>query len=870
MNRARVLAVVVLLLSYGAVGARQPAVRVSVPLPAPAAQIADTLGLPSPDRSRVVVDIVRLIFDSPDGNDSGDARLRQRLNALLGSKVRGELAPLPLDPSIWRDTLLQRQVRDDEILAAVLSDRRTALLYHGLAALDDETLAWLGPDRELLANLLTQHSGTFAVFARSIRVKGGRVQVPGGASTEKLWTEIVGAPPTHPSDFVRRLFSKGQGHLAFLYDSVAQLDEPSRQFALAGHRVDRVRALEQQFQRVTFDLKPRERPFFRPFLDPFLTLGAIEVTDDGAPVGPTARGLWDLVFKYEDLDEPLKDAAAPRSLDSAPIDAAWIVSRVHKPGPISFRRRLDAVLFGQRVFRNSTPSEAGAVASALRGMLAFPTLMLTLERAGVRSPAIYAAAVARAHALNSIGDDRVRHAAVVQFQTSLAIVERMVRMGGLTPESGAAPINALLAIDFSQGDGVERVSSWLVERLKPSLAGVGDDSSLESAVLAGMAGWKGHSTATVEWEGRRYRVSPPEAEFGRLRRVRSRQGGPSLDDVIAVRGATNGDRGKNDANQRRERVKALNEVLASIVYAAYLGDPKGTALAAGNVALRHDLALDTGARPSALAAWRIATEIFGGPEGWMLRGSLLALDVPLAKFALRRLDETVMPPAPKLTSNERHTAALTVALMRPQVLTEQGRDHIAATLERGRERLAALASNPGNLEEIARDAGISEWRRQGLSWVVANEPERLGEQLAPVELFWLGTRADSGVEELNEWGAVALPSVGCLCLQIPPRGPWEPLSGRPSAGILATRGADVGLLVAAALAKFDLPSALAPGVAAYAMQDVLDASQPAYFDDWSQFGRAALTLSVDRFADYVAALTSGGALLPATDGGIQP
>ena len=54
------------------------------------------------------------------------------------------------------------------------------------------------------------------------------------------------------------------------------------------------------------------------------------------------------------------------------------------------------------------------------------------------------------------------------------------------------------------------------------------------------------------------------------------------------------------------------------------------------------------------------------------------------------------------------------------------------------------------------------------------------------------------------------------------------------------------------------------------MQDVLDATQPAYFDDWSQFGRAATTIPADRIVDYVAALTAGGPLLPVTENGKHP
>ena len=228
------------------------------------------------------------------------------------------------------------------------------------------------------------------------------------------------------------------------------------------------------------------------------------------------------------------------------------------------------------------------------------------------------------------------------------------------------------------------------------------------------------------------------AEFARLRNVRRRQGAPTLDQALAPFAGVEASSGPDRVRQRDWYLK-LGQVLTSIVYAAYIGEPEGTVLAAGTVALRHDLGLDRRARPNPLAAWRLAVPSVGGSSGWMLRGLLLVLEAPLAHFALRRLDTTVMPPAPKLTSNERHTAALTVALMRPQAMDAPARDRIVAALERGRARVAALKSNPADLENFARDAGLSEWRRQQLAWTLVNDPEWVGEQIALLDLFWLGT-----------------------------------------------------------------------------------------------------------------------------------
>src|SRR6185436_14264942 len=145
MPRARILAIVVLLVSYGAVGARQPAVRSAVRLPAPASEIAEAAGLPSADPATLVLHLVRLLFDTPGKPGAPADTLRTKLRQLLWTPTRTatDVVPLPLDPSIWRETLLQVKSPDDQIAAAILSDRRTALLYYGLFALDDDTLGWL-------------------------------------------------------------------------------------------------------------------------------------------------------------------------------------------------------------------------------------------------------------------------------------------------------------------------------------------------------------------------------------------------------------------------------------------------------------------------------------------------------------------------------------------------------------------------------------------------------------------------------------------------------------------------------------------------------------------------------------------------------
>jgi hypothetical protein len=338
MGRARTLAVVVLLVSYGAVGARQPAVRSSVPLGVSASTVASTLGFAAADRGHLLVDVVRALFDAPDTQDPSDGPRRARLASLLRSPERGggDLMPLPLDPSIWRDTLLQRPIADDQLIAAIFADRRTALLYHGLAALDDETLGALGPDRETL-QLLLRHPGAFAAFGRSLRIRGGRVVVPGGTQADAVWQAIVGVEPTKPGVFVRRLFAEGAGRAAFFYDTVAHLDEPHQRFVLGMTtpytvRVDRARALYEQFVSISPDWRVEERPFNRPQADPALTIALVAVTSEGNLAPPSHRRLWAHVLRGDESPalsfDPGEAAQVTLDADDGPADAAWLGSRV--------------------------------------------------------------------------------------------------------------------------------------------------------------------------------------------------------------------------------------------------------------------------------------------------------------------------------------------------------------------------------------------------------------------------------------------------------------------------------------------------------------------------------------------------------------
>ena len=868
MSRPIAFAAAVLLSWQGALAAEKPGVRGSVPLPVSARALAVALGLASPDPSRLLLHVVRLVYDSPEAQNPQGRRVRKALQEVIDApgETTTDVVPLPLDPAIWRDTILQSSTSDDGLVSAILKDRRAALVYFGLAALDDQTLAWLGSERDTLLHA-RKHAAIFAAFGRSLHVRAGRVLVPGGAEAEPLWKSLTGEDPGQPAAFVQRLIS-GDGRLAFLYDTIAHLDGPRQRFALGlqvqpSSREDRLRSLFESFVAAAPDWRADERPFSRPPIDGAMLLSAVAVTPNGAGAAPMTRRLWERVFRADELTdvafEKVADAQIPDVSEYLTVDAAWLAARILRVPYALGRRRLDTLLFAQRVFGGQPPAAAARVATALRGYVAFPALMISLERSGITEPATFARAAEHAAQLNAIDSLPLRRTSIAEFQSAVALIDRAHRTGVLDVPRAQSLISSLSSLEVSARTAYgSRFSRWLRDEL---IAGLGAQASAEGTVLAAVAGGRPTDPIpVVEWEGRQYRVDPAMAELHRLRLVRERQGGSTLDDALsaALGRKTDGDR-QGQAGLGAEH--ALAATLTTIVYAAYLGDPEGAAVTSGNVALRHDFGLV--AAVNSAEAWRLPIEHFEGRAAWRVRGSILGLEAALGRLALRRLDPTAMPDEPKLGSQDKQTVMLTAALLNPFAMSDAARDEIAASIARGRARAAALPQDRSNLDELSRAAGLSEWRREALAWTVAQNRQDAAPQFSLLELFWIGSPIPEAARSFDAWGAAALPLTGCLCLEMPHPGAWEDLGGR-AAAVLGTRGADVALQIAETLAALKLPASLAAALGGYATQDVIEHAQLAYVDDWEEFGRAARELPRDRMLDYIAALTAGGPLAAKT------
>jgi hypothetical protein len=855
----------------------------------------------------------------------------ERLNAggSVDLALPGDTVPLPLARSTWLRAVFGQRVPPEALFAAVTGNRDALWLYCGLTALDDETLSFLEATPDLLASMYRDRAALFARFGPSVRVRHGRVETPGGARDAWIWESLVGAKTTDAARFVQRLFARDTGRLASFYDAVAHLDA-GRQAAAMGASVAggsareaAVRALYASFAAFCPPCDISTQPFARHLFDPPLALNLLALTPEGRVAGPPWAVFWDLAFATGSLPGRAPDSF--QTLErSQPVTLASLVGHIFQGLPADQRARSDLVLFAGRVFRPVDAAHAFDALVALRGFGRFPALMLVLERIGVHEPAVYAEAARAAEAVSAPAEASVVAVRTVSFQAAVALLDRLREVHSLDADVATRLARSLFTIRPAQ-EGWYRgaVARWVEREVLPAVSGAGDAGQMESRMMSALSGaWATPDRAgpVIEWEGHRYRVDVGHGTLRRLLQVREKQGGPDLDQVLALwrvaaaleagterlddlpgtratLEAASGGLGPLAATTllgpdppdaakivpraleglagltRKEDLerlpgiaqpllqlvdRATAEWLASVAYAVRIEDVDASVLLGSNPALHHDLLRRPG--DDERLPWSVPVQSQRASARAHLEGSLVGLDLPLARHAIIRLSTGPPPHPPTVKAIDSANFIASLSLLNPFEVTDEGRDAVAAAVRRGRARVGALATDPGAWPSVAATLPADAWERQLVPWMIANEPDRVAARFSAFDLFVLGRGATAS--DVDRWGMPLLPLDGSLSVGLPERRLRSVLTGRSNTGVLATQLPDLNLRIAEFLADAHLPAALAHGMLAAALPDFLADALLVHDDDWPALAASARALRQERLEHYVSALTADGPLVP--------
>ena len=746
------------------------------------------------------------------------------------SKEADSSAPLPLGFEFWA-RVLKANVPPDKLLSTILDTRASASLYYGLLSMDTATLGAIETD-PALASTLIRLGERLPVHAKALRVRSGRMDLPGGETFAPLWTDLAGTPD-RPAAFIETLLTQDDGRLGHFYNTVDALPAPALRFVGgAAHtsvdeRRKRFQALYRVFAASMLTWDGPERRFFPIRGGPASALFDIAVQEDGSIAGPPWLDFW---------KRALTGRRTKATLDiERRADAADLLALLCPAGRCD-EEKVRTLTFVQRQPHAGSREHAGPLIEAARTRLHYPALALELERLRLDDLQIYAPASEAARRIDSLPREH-RRSALAQFQAALSLLRRL-RAGGLPATDARKHIGSLLSLPLHRDGYRGGVLRWFASEV------LGTTTDIDDAAFRALAG-AASPGPTVEWEGLRYRVDITATEFERIRTTRATFTGHDLSSAWGL---------LEKGDKRAESAAA--EAVVALAYSVIVQDQASPLALSRQLPQRHDL---FGRVPgeSLPPAWTLGSVRIAPGSMRHIGGSLLGLESGAPELASRRLgvdrprDRARISPV--LADGLLRTAALTSPWTES---TDEG-TRIVAAAERG----AALARDPLALEGALQSAGIAGPRAGWIRWTIARGQPSPAALLRLEDLVRLG---DSRLK-LTSIGAAAVP-LGCLCLQWPDA-TWEMRGQPPDHFLAAALSVEASLRVAYELRTRNLPNVLAHGVLSLVMSDLVQTGALAHPADVHGIADTVRRMPGTQFDDYIAAVAARGPLVPVSSGG---
>src|SRR5271154_6512606 len=201
--------------------------------------------------------------------------------------------PIFLTEKEWVAASVEGGKEGRTLVDALLHDPSLARLYYAWAHIDPETEAALLRSPGL--KKLVPFAASLDFYGDYIRIRSGRVIVPGGEKAEPVWKDLVGGSPQSPGDFVPRLLAKDNGWLAVYFDSLSRV--PPEQQA---HFVEPAR-LKPCYEalRGKSASPSATAPVFRPDPTLLLLLTRLQWEPNGEPHVPGSLQTWKNIRKMK-------------------------------------------------------------------------------------------------------------------------------------------------------------------------------------------------------------------------------------------------------------------------------------------------------------------------------------------------------------------------------------------------------------------------------------------------------------------------------------------------------------------------------------------------------------------------------------------
>ncbi len=198
------------------------------------------------------------------------------------------VVPVLFGPEYWMGGGKDKEPAD--FLETFISDPAVCRLYLGLSKLDRQTAEAMRKSTSFVRLKAFAHVLDF--FGGMFEIRDGKAVVPGGQHSAGAWADLVGVSPDKGPEFFDKLIAKDDGWLASLYDALARIQGPVRDYLTDPPRMKRFYSAV----RGRLTTPGPARPVFRSNTDMMLLTTRLWLDPNGKPHIPGSLEVWKNLF----------------------------------------------------------------------------------------------------------------------------------------------------------------------------------------------------------------------------------------------------------------------------------------------------------------------------------------------------------------------------------------------------------------------------------------------------------------------------------------------------------------------------------------------------------------------------------------------
>ena len=300
--------------------------------------------------SEVVLETVnapRAFLTTDSGFPLNDLEQALRTNHPFAYDFRPTAVPVMFGPDYWSGP---KDKEGTNFIESFISDPSICRLYLGFSKLDTDTAEAMRKVASITR--LKAYSHVLDFFGGMFEIRDGKAVIPGGQRAAAGWTEMVGVSPDQGAAFLDKLMAKDDGWLASLYDALARIQGPVKDYLTDPARMKRFYTAVRG--RITSP--GPARPVFRANTDMMLFTTRLRVDANGKPHIPGSLEVWRNLFlnhpqgKYDgkltklatgwkEPDDVLEAlfALSRKAVENEPLKIFMAISDIdrNRPSPLS-------------------------------------------------------------------------------------------------------------------------------------------------------------------------------------------------------------------------------------------------------------------------------------------------------------------------------------------------------------------------------------------------------------------------------------------------------------------------------------------------------------------------------------------------------